>query len=380
MKEHFLLDPDITFLNHGSFGATPRPVFAEYQRWQRELERQPVHFMEYELAQGLKRVRGRLGEFLGVSADTLLLIPNATFGINLFARSCDLQLGDEILTTNHEYGACESALATAAARQGATLVHADITLPTTTDEAIIEQFFAKLSPRTKVVYLSHITSFTALTFPIKQICERARELGLTTIIDGAHAPNQIPLNLAELGADFYTGNLHKWVSAPKGSAFFYAREELQSQIKPLIVSWDWTGNPLFDSGSPYLNRVQWSGTNDPAAYFAVPAALDFLAQHDWPTVRERCHQLVKDWVVFMEDLTGLPRMYGQESHYHQMAIAPLPPQPDLRAFKDHLNREFKIEIPCLEWNGWQFIRVSVQGYNDSADLAHLKSALTQLLS
>ncbi len=379
MKEHFLLDPKVTFLNHGSFGATPRPVFDEYQRWQRKLEQQPVHFMEYELATGLKNVREHLGEFLGVSAETLLLIPNATYGVNLFAHSCQLAAGDEILTTNHEYGACEGAMTIAAQRQGAQLVYADITLPTTTDEAIVEQFFAKVSPRTKVVYLSHISSFTALTFPVKQICARARELGLTTIIDGAHAPNQLPLNLAEIGADFYTGNLHKWVCAPKGSAFFYAREARQAQIEPLIVSWDWTDNPLLDSGSAYLNRIQWSGTNDPAAYFAVPAALDFLAQHNWPSVRERCHELVRDWLEFMAGLTGLPSEYGQAQHYQQMAVAALPRQSDLRAFKDRLNREFKIEIPCLEWNGRQFIRLSVQGYNDSADIDCLKSALTQLL-
>ena len=209
LRNQFLLDPEVVFLNHGSFGACPRPVFAAYQQWQHELERQPVRFLGRELGGLLAEVRGRLGEYLHVPAGELVLIPNATYGVNVVARSLALGPGDEVLTTDHEYGACDKTWEFICGKTGADYVHQPIPLPAESAEAILEQFWAGVTPRTRLIFLSHITSPTALCLPVEAICQRARAAGILTLIDGAHALGQVPLDLIALGADFYTGNLHK---------------------------------------------------------------------------------------------------------------------------------------------------------------------------
>ena len=234
LKRHFLLDPTVTFLNHGSFGATPKPVFAAYQDWQRRLERQPVLFLGREIDGLLRQSRQALGEYLDAAADDLVYIPNATHGVNIVARSLALQPGDEILTTDHEYGACDYTWEFVCKKTGATYIHQPIPLPVQSEDEIIEQFWQGVTLRTKVIYLSHITSPTALRLPVEQICQRARQAGIWTLVDGAHAPGQIPLDLKAVGADFYTGNCHKWLLSPKGAAFLYARREAQPLIEPLI--------------------------------------------------------------------------------------------------------------------------------------------------
>jgi len=379
LKDLFLLDPDVVFLNHGSFGATPRPVFAAYQAWQRRLERQPVAFLLDELPDHLAGARRELGRFLNAGQDDLVFVPNATFGVNVVARSLDLGPGDEVLTTDHEYGACYNVWDYMRRKRGFAVVRQSLSFPAASAEAILDELWQGVSPRTRVIFVSHITSPTALRLPVAAICARAREAGILTIVDGAHAPGQIPLDLKAIDADFYTGNAHKWLCAPKGSAFLYARPDGQGLIEPLVVGWGWGEERTFTFGSDYLDYLQWLGTNDLSAYLAVPEAIRFQEQHDWPAVRQRCHELLALALRRVGELTASAPLYPDDGHYRQMAVAPLPRLKDAPAFKDELYRSSRVEIPCTEWQGRHFIRISVQGYNSYEDIEALLRALRHLL-
>ena len=380
LRDQFLLDPDVTFLNHGSFGATPKPVFDVYQQWQLCLERQPVHFLTTELPEHLAAARQALGNYLNAPADALVYVPNATFGVNIVANSLPSGPGDELLTTNHEYGACDNTWRYYSQKRGFTVVRQSIPLPVTTPEAIVDQLWQGVTGRTKAIFLSHITSATALRLPVEAICARAREAGIWTIVDGAHAPGQIPLDMVQIGADFYTGNAHKWLCAPKGTAFLYARPEMQHLIEPLVVGWGWGEHRALTYGSDYLDYLQWLGTDDLASYLSVPAAIDFQAAHQWPDVRRRCHELLCQGMERMTELTGLTAVYPPNSQFfHQMAIVPLPPLPDLQALKSRLYEQYRVEIPFIEWENRQFMRISVQGYNTQADIDRLVDAMRVLL-
>ena len=206
LKQHFLLDPSVTFLNHGSFGATPKPVFEEYQRWQRELENQPVEFLGRRFTGLMADARAVLGEYLGTHADNLVYTQNVTISMNIVARSLELSAGDEVLTSDHEYGAMDRTWRFLAQQHGFTYINQPVSLAS--KEAFVESFWSGVTERTRVIFLSHITSPTAVIFPVAEIIQRARAAGIITVIDGAHVPGQIPLDLDSLGADFYGGNLH----------------------------------------------------------------------------------------------------------------------------------------------------------------------------
>jgi len=380
LKRHFLLDPTVTFLNHGSFGATPKPVFAAYQDWQRRLERQPVLFLGREIDGLLRQSRQVLGEYLDAAADDLVYIPNATHGVNIIARSLALQPGDEILTTDHEYGACDYTWEFVCKKTGATYIHQPIPLPVQSEDEIIEQFWQGVTLRTKVIYLSHITSPTALRLPVEQICQRARQAGIWTLVDGAHAPGQIPLDLKAVGADFYTGNCHKWLLSPKGAAFLYARREAQPLIEPLIVSWGYHATAETTSGSQFIDYLQWTGTRDPAAALSVPSAIQFMRDHNWDKVRRECHALLRQAVERICALTDMHPLYPLDSDfYSQMAIAPLPLSADLTSLKSRLYDEYQVEVPLIQWQDRKFVRISIQGYNTPSDVDALLEALGELL-
>ena len=379
LKEHFLLDPAIVFLNHGSYGATPRPVFEAYQTWQRRLERQPVLFLGRELPALLRESRVVLGEYLNADADDLVYIPNATHGVNIVAHSLQLEPGDEILTTDHEYGACDYTWEFNCGRMGARYIHRPIPLPIHTDEEIVEEFWRGVTPRTKVIYLSHITSSTALRLPVEDICRRARQAGLLSVVDAAHSPGQIPVDLEALGADVAFGNCHKWLMSAKGSAFLYVRRELQDLIEPLVVSWGYHATPDIATGSRFIDYLQWTGTKDPTAALTVPTAIQFMKDHDWDSVRDQCHRLLRQAIEKICELTELPPLYPVDSDfYYQMGIAQLPAS-DLSLLKLRLYDEYKIEVPLTEWQDKQFVRISVQGYNTQEDIDALVSALEDLL-
>jgi len=377
LKKLFLLDPDVTYLNHGSFGACPRPVFEAYQRWQRELERQPVGFIGQRTAL-LATARTRLANLLGVQAVDVVYFPNPTTAINMVARNVKLQPGDEILATDHEYGAMDRTWRYVCKKAGAKYINWPIPLPLTTPAAFVEAFWAGVTPHTKVVFISHITSPTALIFPVKEICQRAQQAGILSIIDGAHAIGQVPLDLVDLGCDIYTGACHKWLCAPKGSAFLYARRQVQSWLDPLVVSFGYNEDPdqATYSNSRFIDYHEWQGTCDTSAYLATPAAIDFQEEHHWPEVRERCHQLGLHTRQRIEAITGLSPICD-ESWFGQFFVARLPESTDFNALHQHLYVERSIVAPGTQLNGQKYIRVSFQGYNTEEDADILVNALKQ---
>ncbi len=377
LKTLFLLRPQMTFLNHGSFGACPRPVFDAYQAWQRQLEDQPVEFLGRRFTDLMADARSRLAAYLGAGANDIVFVPNATTGINIVARSLALAPGDEVLATNHEYGAMDRTWRLLCGKQGAIYRQAAIALPTTTPEAMIEHLWAGVTPATRIIFISHITSPTALIWPIKAICQRARAAGILTVVDGAHAPGQIALDLDDLGADFYAGNCHKWLCAPKGAGFLFGRPEVQHLIEPLVVSWGWES----DNAGPslFVDYLEWTGTRDIAAFLTTPAAIAFQAEHDWEQVRMACHELVRQARQRVHALTGLAPICPDSSvWFRQMAAMRLPPC-DAAGLKRRLWDEWRVEAPIINWNGEPLLRVSVQAYNDQADIERLVEALAALL-
>ena len=380
LRSYFQLDPDITFLNHGSFGATPLPVFAVYQEWQRRLERQPVRFFSREATPALRTARESLGAYLNARPEDLVFVHNATFAINVVARSLNLQPGDEVLTTNHEYGACSNAWEAACARRGARYVRRPLSLPITDAATVVDELWQGVTPATRVIYLSHITSPTAQTLPVAELCARARAHGILTVVDGAHAPGQIDLDLTALDADVYAGNLHKWLCAPKGAGFLWVHPALQPAIEPLVTSWGSGPERGHFEESDFISALQWQGTDDISSFLSVPAAIAFQAEHDWPAVRRTCHALLTDSLARLAAITGMAPVYAHPNGYAQMAIAPLPPQPDLAAFKERLYDDYAIEVPCPNWQGRHLVRISVQGYNSETDLRRLEDAVQALLA
>ncbi len=363
----FLLDPDVVFLNHGSYGACPRPVFEEYQRLQLELEREPVEFLSLKrrFPELIGNARERLAAYVGASASDLVLVPNATTAVNAVARSLDLQPGDEVVSTTHEYGGNDLLWRYTCERRGARYLEID-----TTPARAVDELLGAFTPRTRALFVSHISSPTALRFPVEELCTRAREAGVLTIVDGAHAPGQIALDVGAVGADFYAGNCHKWLCAPKGAGFLHARREAQPLLEPLAVSWDWPAGE-------WAERFRWTGTHDPAPHLAVPAAIDFQADHDWDAVRSRCHDLAAHAVRELSDL-GMEPLAASDDEFVQMVAVRLPPC-DAEALSLRLFRERRIEVLAQTWRGSPILRVSFQGYNDESDLDALLTALRELL-
>lgn len=379
-KELFLLDPDVVFLNHGSFGATPRPVFEAYQGWQRLLERQPVQFLSREFNELMRESRNSLGNYIHGDADDLVYLPNATYGVNIIAHSMELKAGDEVLSTDHEYGACDNAWDFLCKKGGAFYKRQPIGLPVRSADEIIEQFWHGVTPHTKIIYLSHITSPTALKLPVEQICELARHNGIITIVDAAHSAGQCDLNVQKLGADFVFGNCHKWMLSPKGAGFLYARRDVHHLVKPLVVSWGYSSTTQTDGGSRFVDLLQWTGTRDPAATLSVPAAIQFMNENHWEIVRNSSHSLLYQAIKSICDLTGMAPLYPLDSDfYSQMGIAPLPDQLDANLIKRQLYEHYKIEVPIIQWQKHLFIRISVQAYNSSSDIDSLVDALAELL-
>lgn len=377
LRREFLLDPDVTFLNHGSFGACPRPVFDVYQGWQRELERQPVEFLGRRYHGLLADVRGALGAFLGCGADEVVLCDNATTGVNVIVRSLDLQPGDEVLTTDHEYGACELTWRYLSEHRGVRVVKAPVDLPVASVEEIVEAVWSRVTPRTRVLYLSHITSVSALRLPVEELCRRAREAGIFSLVDGAHAPGQLPIDLAAIGADAYTGNLHKWLCAPKGAAFLHVRPEHHPWVMAPIVSWGWSDEAHHHSVNQLTSRNEWQGTRDPAAWLAVPAAIAYQADRDWDAVRERCRGMVREVRSAISALGGLAPIAPDERWWQLQVVACPLPVADGRAVQARLWDLHRIEVPFTLWRGRWHVRVSIQGYNDQADVDRLLGALSE---
>ncbi len=377
IRSEFLIDPEVVFLNHGSFGACPRPVFERYQAWQRELERQPVDFLSRRQQPLLAEARSKLAGYLSVGADDVVYVSNVTTALNIVARSLPLEPGDEILTTDHEYGALERTWTFVSEHRQARLVVRKLPVPLADPDAVVDAIWAGVTDRTRVLFLSHITSPTAVTLPIELLIARARAAGIWTVVDGAHAPGQIDLDLQDLGVDFYGGNCHKWLSSPKGAGFLYARPELQHLIEPVVVSWGW--RPRDPWSTPFVDALQRQGTHDPSAYLSVPDAIAYQQERDWSGVRRECHELARMARLGMTEITGLEPLVADEPRwFSQMATLPLPPC-DTAALKQRLYDEYRIEIPATGWGDVPCLRVSVQGYNTRSDIERLLDAVRALL-
>jgi len=379
-RQYFLLDYSIHFLNHGSFGACPIPVFQTYQDWQRRLENQPVQFLGRDFSDFDLQARKILAEYLNTVPSNISFITNATQGVNIVAHSLKLHPGDEILSTDHEYGACEYAWEFSCHQSGARYIRQQIPLPIYSEDEIFDLIWTGITSQTRVIYLSHITSPTALRLPVERICHEARKNGIITVVDGAHVPGQIPLNLETLGADFYVGNCHKWLLGPKGAGFLYVRPEVQYMIDPLVVSWGFHSTAATTTGSQFLDYLQWTGTRDPSAALSIPAALEFIEKHQWHQVQLDTHHLLRLTIERICDLVGMEPLYPFQSNlFHQMGIAPLPQNINLEALKTRLYSEYQVEVPLIEWNNQNFIRISIQAYNTPEDCDALLLGLQELL-
>jgi isopenicillin-N epimerase len=382
MKDLFLLDPDVIFLNHGSFGACPVEVMAQYQRRQLEMERNPVEFLGRRSAELLAHSRAVLANQIGANPEHLVYLSNATTGVNSVARSIPLRPDDEIVTTDQEYGACDNTWNFVCQHTGARYVPVEIPLPLRVEE-FTRRIWNAVTPRTRVIFLSHITSTTGLIFPVAEVWQRARQAGILTLIDGAHAPGHIPLNIDEIGADFYTGNCHKWLCAPKGAAFLHVRPEHHPLIDAPVVSWGYsaniTGHTGFDAytGSTQLERrLQWQGTRDIAAFLSVPAAIEFQAKHGWDRIRQDCHGLAARTLERICDMTGLQAI-GRDGDFGQMVAIPVPAMDPL-LLKETLFDRYRIEIPITSHKDQLFIRLSIQGYNSVNEADALVEAVREI--
>ncbi|HQV00838.1 MAG TPA: aminotransferase class V-fold PLP-dependent enzyme, partial [Bacteroidia bacterium] len=372
----FLINQNITFLNFGSFGACVKPVFNELIRLQTLLEFEPVQFITVNGPRYLAASRKALAQFINCNMDDVVYVPNPSFAVNLVAKNLKLKAGDEILTTNLEYGACDKTWEFYCNEWGAKYVRQPVTLPLTDTQTFVNDFFKGLTPRTRLIFISHITSTTALKFPVDEICAKAKEMGLLTFVDGAHAPGHVAINLGLLKADFYTGACHKWMMTPKGSSFLYADKKLQPMLNPLIVSWGYNSNMA--SNSTFMDYHQFNGTRDFSAYLTIPTAITFMQQNNWDEVGMHCHKLV------VENATRFCALFETEplsplnnNFIGQMCSIPVNTNHPVE-LQQHLFNAFKIEVPVMCIDGKTYIRYSIQAFNTQSDLDKLYDALATI--
>ena len=375
MKKHFLLDPNITFLNHGSFGACSKVVFDNYQYWQRELEKQPVKFFTKILYEKLENSRKKLSNFIGCDHDELIFFQNPTTAVSNIICNLNLQSGDEVLMSSHEYGALIRSWVEWGVKRNIKIVQQEVKLPLTTESEFIESIWRGVTPKTKVIFLSHITSATGLIFPVEKIISMAKQKKIMTIIDGAHVPAHISLNIHKINCDFYAGALHKWLCAPKGASFLYVKKEHQARVKPLIYSWGKEGD---DPGpSEFLQDFQWQGTRDMAAFLSIPSAIDFY--HDYLEKNLKlCRKNIKYAFKNLELILKTEPISNGGNWIAQMVSHPLPKSAPLD-LKKILYNQHKIEIPIFKWGNRMFIRISMQIYNEKKEIDLLLSALSGII-
>ncbi|SVB55024.1 uncharacterized protein METZ01_LOCUS207878 [marine metagenome] len=324
----------------------------------------------------LKTARTKLGEFIGCDGDDLFFVPNPTTGVTTIINSLEINPGDEILSTDHEYGALIRGWGSICKKTSARFIQREIPLPCTTHKDFTEYFWEGITDKTKVIFISHITSSTAMIFPIHEICRRAREREILTIIDGAHVPGHIPLNISEIDPDVYIGACHKWLCAPKGSSFLYVRKIFQDKMAPLIISWGDEGADPSDSS--FLLENQWQGTRDMSAFLAVTEAIEFQQNDAWKVQTERCRWLVRETRSRLDEYFELDHLCpNTEEWLGQMASIEIKTI-DLIKLKNTLLKEFSIEVPIFEWKGKNILRYSFQVYNDLKDADLLIYALREM--
>lgn len=385
----WLLDPGVTFLNHGSFGSCPRPVLEFQQKLRDLLERQPVKFLVRELEPLWDEARAVLAGFVGAAREDLVFVPNATTGVNTVLRSLTFSPGDELLVTNHEYNACRNAVEFVAQRSGATVVVAELPFPFQSEEDLVEPILAKVTSRTRLALIDHVTSQTGLVLPIQRILRELAACGVETLVDGSHAPGMVPLDLSGLGAAYYTGNCHKWICAPKGAAFLWVRRDRQEQVRPLAISHG-ANSPRRDR-SRFLIEFGWTGTSDPTAWLTVPEAIRFmgtLMSGGWDDIRRRNRSLALAARRVLCDALGAPAPCPDVFLGALASVILLPsPAPArtqsplyLDPLQDELLEKHGIELPIIPWPRppGRLLRVSAQLYNYLPQYERLAAVLSGL--
>ncbi len=375
IRKLFLLDDSISFLNFGSFGACPLPIFEDLIKWQRLLEKEPVRFIIEYGPKFLVESKEALSSYIGAAASDLIFVPNPTFAINTIAKNI-LSHGDEILTTDLEYGAMDYTWKYHCDQVGATYIRQHISLPLKTKAQFIEEFWSGFTKKTRIVFISQMTSSTGLIFPVEEICAEAKRRGLITIVDGAHIPGHIPLNISSLQADFYTGACHKWMMAPKGCSFLYASKEFQDTLDPLIISWGYkTHNP---HSTQFQDYHQYNGTLDFSAYLTIPAALEFRTQHQWDKQIEKCRaSVLKKGAELSSYLGTYPLAPLNDEFYGQLYSAQIE-----TLYPEELQRilftNYGIEIPVMQHGDKCYLRFSFQPFNREEEIDELISALEEI--
>jgi isopenicillin-N epimerase len=388
IRAQWSLDPSVVFLNHGSFGACPIQVLQYQAELRQRMERQPVQFFVRDLEGLLDEARTALGSFLGAPAQDLAWIPNATTAVNAVLRSLSFEPGDELLTTDHEYNACRNVLDFVARRAGARVVVAPVPFPIAGSDRVVQAVMDRVTGRTRLALLDHVTSQTALVLPIEALVRELRTRGVETLVDAAHAPGMLPLDVAAIGAAWYTGNCHKWICAPKGAAFLYTRPDMQQQTRPVVISHG--ASSTRTDRSRYLIEFDWMGTDDPTAILSVPEAIRFMAglmPGGWAAVRETNHQLALRGRDVLCNTLGIDPPCPDEM-IGSLASLPLPDgdgrlsNSPLYAdpLQDLLLEKFRIEVPVIPWPAppKRLIRISGQVYNRDGDYESLGHALRAL--
>jgi len=376
VRADFLLDPDLVFLNHGSFGAVPRVVQNAYEALQRAMERNPVEWLGRRAPQLLAAARADVARYVGAAADDIVFFPNPTTAVNMVAHALHLQPGDEVVSTDHDYGAMMRTWTRLCREADATYIRVPIPLPLTTAEDYIERVWSAVTPRTRALFLDRLTSATALIFPVDELCRRARAAGIVSIVDGAHVPGHIALDVQAVGCDIFTGAIHKWISAPKGCSFLFARKDTQGWLDPLVTSWGWESE--YPTGSRFIDYHEWQGTRDLSPFLAASPAIDFCNSHDWSAVQAEGHRLALLARTRINELTGLESI-APDDCIGQMASIRLPSHVDPVALKAQLFDEFRVEAPLPVLNGEPFIRLSFAAYNTEADAVAVVAALATVL-
>lgn len=376
MKPEFLLTPEIAYLNHGSFGACPGTVFKAYQDYQRELELEPVNFLQRHFPEKMQLARVKLAGFLHCHADQITFVRNATHGMNLVARSLPIGSGDTVLTTNHEYGAVDRMWQALCSETGAKLKRVQIPLPVRCSQDLIDAIVEQIDSSVRVLTFSHITSASSLRFPVEELVNVAAKAGIISVIDGAHAPGQIPLDLDRLSADFYVGNCHKWLLSPKGAAFVHVAGKWTDHIRPPIVSW---GN-ISKGSNALLLENEWQGTADISAALAVADAIAFLESHDWfNEVIPNCTRLLDRATSCLLEITGQHDIYGSAELRSPQMASFLLPEGDHSSLHSRLFEEYQVELPVFAAPQGNLFRISLQAYNTEQDITRLAAALQDLL-
>jgi isopenicillin-N epimerase len=389
-RSYWHLDPRITFLNHGSFGACPTSVLAEQARLREQMENEPLRFLWREIDTKIDAAREDLADFLHADPEELVFVNNATAGVNAVVRSLDLQPGDELLTTNHAYNACHNVLAECARRSGARVVVAHVPFPIEDPEQVVQAVLGAVTKRTRLALVDHVTSPTAVIFPIVDLVVELESRGVDVLVDGAHAPGMVPLDLRALRPAYYTGNLHKWVCAPKGAGFLHVRRDRQAGIQPPIISHGY--NTPRPGRSRFHDAFDWQGTLDITAWLAVPAAIRFcemLIPGGWPALMDSNHSLANAARSMLCERLGV-KPPCPEFMLGSMATLPLPEifQRDVggesRAvierfdpLQTQLFEEHGIEVPLIKFGDpvRRWFRVSAQAYNSASDYLKLANAL-----